>query len=811
MTAQDSKAFHQVLENMDGCYGCSACVNICPVGAITMQENAEGFPMPIIDREKCTGCGACRKVCPRLNPQYPNRGEPPCYALMAADSIRKTSTSGGAFRLLADFVLQQNGVVCGAVLSEDFLSTAHELADSPAGAARMQKSKYMQSLLGNNFAEIKKLLQDGRWVLFSGCPCQAAGLKAFLKKDYDRLLLVDLVCHSVPSPGAWRAFLSELSDERKISAVDFRSKATEVGWSVTTQIQFSDGTEYLKRFKDCLWEKGSSGQLMSRKSCDICQFARTSRQGDFTIGDFWGIDQSLNDKKGTSLVLLNNNKAEKVYQKITAKAQIKKQALLPLKRAMPRNGQLYKPPKMSPGREAFFAALQSGKPYSEALEIGLNQKYDVGLLGIWYGNNFGSAMTNFALYQTVKDSGFKPLFLDIPDMLWPGTFYRDHNFSIRRFAYKHYNISARYASLAALTALNQKCDTFLVGSDQLWNYKLCASSKNFFYLDFVQNDRRRISYATSFGHDSFRGTPAQRQQVAYYMQRFHAVSVREKKAVPLCAAEFGVSAQQVIDPVFICDPVHYTNLIQQSNAKREYEKTNCRPFLSAYILDPNDQKLEVLREMARRMNLDLIIIPNAVIRKKSMRDAWKNTPLHENLDVEDWLFYLAHSQFVFTDSYHGMCFSILFERPFVCVKNPDRGAGRFEDFTDTLGLSHRIVDRPQQILDNADSLLQPIDYAPIRPLLQAERERGLQWLTNALQAPLDPQKNPPLSYDVYLDLQQDISALQQKIKQLEKNAQTLQDKAATPPKAAAAPPTLKAFLIRCLRALRRRLRRMLKK
>lgn len=301
------------VENKQHCTGCGACYNICPVGAITMQGDKYGFYKPAIDKEKCTNCGLCEKICP-LDKLVSSNDEPKAMSLINKnEDIRLKSASGGAFSAFATGIINNGGIVYGVVWDENIIAV-HERAENIEQLEKMYSSKYVQSNVRNSFKCVKKDLDDDKFVLFSGTPCQIAGLKSYLKKEYDKLLTIDIICHGVPSPLILEKFKQEFlksNSENKIVDIKFRSKKR--GWGnfytqvITTEKKeyCTDGSksDYLKVF----------GTLSLNSSCYSCQYNKIPRIADITIGDFWGVDEydkSLNDQKGTSIILINNEKGK---------------------------------------------------------------------------------------------------------------------------------------------------------------------------------------------------------------------------------------------------------------------------------------------------------------------------------------------------------------------------------------------------------------------------------------------------------------------------------------------------------------------
>ena len=224
------------------CTGCGACYNKCPVNAIVMKPDAEGFSFPSINSEQCIHCGLCLKTCPVFETKYENNPEPKCYAVMANDEIRKNSSSGGVFTLLAEWVLRQGGVVCGAAYSQDCYSVQQIIITKEEDCHKLRGSKYVQSENGEIYKKVKAYLDNGTPVLFTGTPCQVAAVKAYLEKPYEKLYTLDLVCHGVPSPGVYQKFIEEQEKKygSKAIQVTFRDKQFG-GWNHSTKICFANG------------------------------------------------------------------------------------------------------------------------------------------------------------------------------------------------------------------------------------------------------------------------------------------------------------------------------------------------------------------------------------------------------------------------------------------------------------------------------------------------------------------------------------------------------------------------------------------
>ena len=308
------------LADKNQCTGCTACANICPKSCIEMKEDDEGFSYPVIDNSRCISCLACERVCPILNNHTHKDEETKAYAALSKnDETRLESSSGGIFSELAKLILQSNGIVYGAKYDDDF-KVIHTGIEDIESLKELRGAKYSQSDLSTIFQTVKKQLNNGRQVLFSGTPCQIGGLKAFLKKDYDNLYCIDFVCHGVPSPLVWKKYIEYRSqvdaDNQVPEYINLRNK--ESGWShYSYQVEFaySKSNHYLCQNDKDLYMSLFVNNYILRRSCSNCYYKGYSRESDITLGDFWGIWDilpSMDDNKGTSVVFTHSNKGEKL-------------------------------------------------------------------------------------------------------------------------------------------------------------------------------------------------------------------------------------------------------------------------------------------------------------------------------------------------------------------------------------------------------------------------------------------------------------------------------------------------------------------
>lgn len=304
---------------IDYCTGCGACEQVCPTKAISMKPvNEEGFLESVTDFEKCIDCNQCRMACPqnikaKLNAPQQN------LAVRDKDNEElKVSASGGAFAAAARVILSQGGAVVGAAYNDD-LTVSHHIVDNLNDLPQLQSSKYVQSNTAGTFKEVKKMLRDGRTVLYSGTPCQIAGLKGFLRKDYDHLYTMDVICHGVPSPKLFAKYLEWLGGKMggKIIYYDFRDKST--GWGLDYMTKTKTKTKTMSCSLDPYYHHFLEGDTY-RECCYRCQYCRKERVSDITIGDYWGIEKehpSFYSTKGVSCLLINTDKGQNLWDLIS--------------------------------------------------------------------------------------------------------------------------------------------------------------------------------------------------------------------------------------------------------------------------------------------------------------------------------------------------------------------------------------------------------------------------------------------------------------------------------------------------------------
>lgn len=340
-----------VIDHKADCCGCEACVQRCPKGCIDFREDAEGFRYPQVDTERCIDCGSCERVCPVIHRDEPRAPQQVFAAKNPDEEVRSASSSGGVFSMLAQSTIDHGGVVFGAGFDEHW-AVVHDYAETAEGLAAFRGSKYVQSRIGGSFVRAERFLKSGREVLFSGTPCQIAGLRRFLGREYANLLTVDVVCHGVPSPAVWRKYLegimrpegavgkntvsSSLNEMPVITGISFRDKKLgwkKFGFEIRGKAAFEAAENSVLKsginherivlsepLTENVYMRGFLCDLYLRPSCHACP-ARSGRSGsDLTIADFWGIGHfypQFDDDRGVSLVLVGSERGAEAFARLS--------------------------------------------------------------------------------------------------------------------------------------------------------------------------------------------------------------------------------------------------------------------------------------------------------------------------------------------------------------------------------------------------------------------------------------------------------------------------------------------------------------
>lgn len=342
----------EVLEKSK-CTGCTACYNSCPKQAIKMVIDNEGFKRPAIDTDKCVDCKKCQKVCPVINSEE-NKGNINCYVAYSKQKlIKESSSSGGIFDIIARKILRNNGIVIGAMFDEN-MNLNHMAIENENELDKLKGSKYLQSNLNDIFKYVKENIED-RQILFVGTPCQTAGLQFYLKKEYNNLYLIDLVCHGVPSPKLFEKYVKAIEERNnsKVMGYNFRDKKT--GWETySNTVTLQNGRKISTLQTDNPYMRIFLKDVALRESCYTCNFKVGNKYSDITLGDFWGVKQcypEMYNVSGVSAVIVNTLKGQELFDSIEKKLIYKK---CNLEEIIKGNPSLKYSGKLSSKRKRFF-------------------------------------------------------------------------------------------------------------------------------------------------------------------------------------------------------------------------------------------------------------------------------------------------------------------------------------------------------------------------------------------------------------------------------------------------------------------------
>lgn len=701
------------LDKFPLCTGCSSCINICKYDAITFAENIEGFKYPSVDNNKCRNCGKCLIACPVLNTKNDNNIVNNCYAVASGDSIRlDRSSSGGIFTSIINFLKNDDLYVCGAVFNNNW-KVEHVVSNKASDFYCMRGSKYVQSDLGKCFSRIKNLLDEDKYVLFSGTPCQVAGLKSFLKDDYSKLFCVDIVCHGVSSPKVFESYLDNNYVLSDIEDINFRDK-TNNGWNDS---EFSITINNKKHYEKLLENPYSElyfRDVISRYSCSHCLFQKNPRQGDITIGDFWGIDDfnpNLNDNKGLSCVIVNNKKGEYLYNGMLPKLQFCKE--FPLELATKKNPNIISSSTSHPKRNNFFDVFNRNNNVEKSRDIVLKDECDVILLNFWYSRNYGAILTCYALYYVLESLGYNTKVCNYVPELFADLY---HGSFSESFANKHFNLTSLCLEYEDLKALNKSTDTFIVGSDQIWRYDIYKEhGGNIFQLSFADEDKRKISCAASFGADNWESPENEKYIFKKLIDRFDSISVREKSGSALLDKEFDVHSDVVGDPVFALDADEWSEII-------DLPKINEKPYFFSYILAGGHWDLKVSWIEDTIVNIKNNFFSNEI-----------RMTFNKNYDIKYFLWYLKNSEFVVTDSFHAACFSIIFNKPLIFLNNNDKLLSRLNNIVNKYQVDLCIVNGKEEGGNVAELKMPTPDFTFANKQLKLDKVYFYKWLDGAMK------------------------------------------------------------------------------
>lgn len=708
------------------CTNCMACYNICPSGAIEMIEDIDGFVYPSIVEDKCTHCGLCSKKCPALNleqtKEISQRLETPLAygGYINNEEIREKSSSGGVFSILSKYILDKGGCICGARFTKGGICE-HVIVDNWNDLAPLRGSKYVQSNINNCFKEIKKLLEMDKYVLFTGTPCQVAGLYSVLGKDYEKLITVDLLCHGLPSQKLFREYLNEITDGREEEITEIKFRAKPEGWRKFYFEVLGKEFSITDPASSDTYFQSFCNNLTLRKSCTDCRYSSLPRKGDFTIGDFWGVarcDKDLDDNKGTSVILINSQKASEILGQL--KQEFIKLKKISLNEAKLDNNWAFSNAPMHPHRPYFMKQYASGNytSISKLINESLSKQDGIALLNFGDSKiNYGCVLTALALQQKIRNCGYEPLNIRFYD----NKSLNDIN-NLEDFQKEHMEFCAPCTTKNALANLNKHFQTFIVGSDTIWHDFKQPFDFNFYKFNFVNFSKNICAFAASFLLNKLEYTQAKKQEAKRLLKRFSHISVREKSGVKICKENFDIIATQVLDPVFFLNAQEWLNYAENGKQK-EYSQDSCK---IKYIINWGNLHESINDYINNIKNIKQLYFGETyayVIANYAKIVGAFGVP------IEEWIYSFSKCDMVYTDSFHGMCFSIIFNKPFILFGSSGKAFTRHESLMSLLG----IPDRKANSIDDIKRLEnEPIDWNSVNQKLQEHLRTAEEFLEKIL-------------------------------------------------------------------------------
>ena len=570
--------------------------------------------------------------------------------------ILSKSSSGGMFSILSNYIFNNNGIVYGASFTKDFRSVDIIRVDSIDNLNSLLTSKYMMSNVRDSFSLVKKDLEDNKLVLYSGLPCQIHGLRNFLKRDYENLICVDIVCHGTLPGNIWKDYLDVLSNK---TIVDVNMRDKRLGWyDYGMSIKYEDGSEFFENHKSNQYMKAFLSDKYLNKSCYDCKCKNENCVSDITIGDYWGLVTSkisLDKKVGTNLVIVNSEKGKKVFNEVSKFIDS-----YPITK------------EMASTYNAGLSNKITTRPSTYDKNI-FSKNNRVAILTLNFNNNIGGVLQAYALQTFLKNN------------YYDSTIIQSHDYWDKLSFVS--NLKRR--SVSNMYSLKDDFDTYIVGSDQVWRREyICGKWKESWksheplFLKFTKDwNVRRIAYSASYGKSDF--DFKDNRDVKECLDRFDAISMRELDSTSYISSITNTSTINTCDPTMLLDKEEYLKLCENIATKEN--------GLFTYILDTSDEKSR---------------IANKILTTTSKVDRVVN-------NVEDWLACYRDCKCVLTDSYHGVVFSIIFNKPFICVINKGRGGSRFETLKKLFNIENRFVEREEEIDYNLLKESPNVDYAKL--------------------------------------------------------------------------------------------------
>lgn len=698
----------------ENCSVCTACVSKCPKSAINISKKVYN---EIKVNNKCVDCNICKNNCPGNKTKERNNPVFKVARVKSSTNINK-STSGGLFGEIARYVLKHSGIVYGAVFSDDFHSVKHTRCTNSDDLNKILKSKYVRSNMNNNFLLAEKDLKKGKTVLFSGTPCQIAGLKCFLKKDYSNLITVDIICHGTPSEKIWSKYLTslEIKFQSKAKYVDFRY-FNEKEPAKIFLVEFKNGKKYNDVLYNTTYGKAFFTGLINYPSCGNCQFKAFKNYSDITLCDAWGYENPEYKHKN-SLVMLNTSNGKTIYNKI--KNKLIEFDDFDTEKLLNSNYPILYPTYNHYNRnkiEKLSNNINNQLSYWQQEKNGLKKDKDgVGIINFHYENyNYGANLIAYSLSEAVKKVGYNPYIIDFDPFKEFDPLERYRTIEFLNFRKKYLNMTPRFRNKDELNILTDYLDMYITGSDQVWRKQITGANIETYFLDFAKG-KNKISYAASFGTNDFEGNEEETEDCKVLLKSFYNISVREEEGQKILSNRFGQESTLVLDPTLLLKKEEYEKLITET-----YDE---KIDVAVYFVMDHENTILNDKNFAR------LFPKKKIVNIKGNTETLGTTTIFKYNSISKWLDGIRKCEYLVTDSYHGVIFGTIFHKKIICIGKKSKALSRFKTlFNNLKGNLESII---FSSLNSVKSTETAINYEEIDANIEKLRESSFAFLQNSL-------------------------------------------------------------------------------
>lgn len=649
------------------------------------------------------------------------------YYVRANDKIFERHPAGGAIAVLVNKLLE-DGVIVYAPIVQNLVCEYRSVTE----ISILEKIYFDLRIFcdeTNLYNMLNEQLEMGNKVCVLGTPCVIAHIRSIYEKNIENLYLLTWKCEGQSTQEFFEASLKE----PKLSGGQIREvrlpDKNKYGWNTAKRkisFVYSDGTVKILEFGEKYsFTYGIQNKISLCEKCYACK-------GNYKIGDFL-----IQESGERSLIFINSAKGLLLYESTisaftdTEEAEIDEMALF--------NG--IEVTEGQKEKHLYFMQLNKNHSFWDSVYMTLEEVFDIGFASGYRTANFGGALTQYAMYSVLKDMGYSVYLIERP---LRAQHRLDENDILKvNDLYPQMEKAPFVENVYDCINFNRNCKMFLVGSDQYFNTYLYHATQEFFSLKWVEDCKPKIAYAASFGFDRLWDSEEQLARRKFFLRRFDKFSVREKSAINILKEKIDINAEWVLDPVFLCDKNNYEML---ADRYFDNEKKYTGKYIFAYILDPSIEKEQILKKVADDLNLRIEIFSDMECEITQKDNKWGNTS-YTRASLAEWLYALRGSEFVVTDSFHGTCFAVIYEKRLISILNPERGATRFATLAEVFGLANRFVAKTS---DLETINLKEMNYDSINKELKGESTRCKKWLRENINLYLTGEKNYT-EYDFFVE------------------------------------------------------------